>query len=291
MNGRYGIPGWKWVFIIDGIISMPVALVGFYCLPDFPENSRAPWLTKKDRQFALARAKAHKKVKPTPITPKRFVKVFLNPKLWVFLAPYATGCLGNIGFNYFTLYLKSLGKFTIQQVNLIPTASYGLTFLTLLISSSLSDYFRNRIFFITTHQIIGLTATILLAIWKLPEAAIIFAYILGGAASCQPLLISWFAESFQDEPDLKGINIGTGNTMIYCLTAFLPLGLFPSKEAPHFKYGYKISVAFWVVSASANFLLYFYIRNHKKTQAERSAAEKQEEVEFTDEKIQPVQSL
>lgn len=30
MNGRYGLPGWKWVFLVDGFISIPVAVLDFY---------------------------------------------------------------------------------------------------------------------------------------------------------------------------------------------------------------------------------------------------------------------
>ncbi|KAH3675555.1 hypothetical protein WICMUC_002644 [Wickerhamomyces mucosus] len=285
LNGKYGIPGWKWVFIIDGIISMPVAVLGFFCLPDFPENSRAPWLTKKDRQFALARVKAHKKVKPSPITPKRFVKVFLTPKLWVFLGPYVIGCLGSIGFNYFILFLKSLGTLSVQKVNLIPTAANAVTFVSLLISSSFSDYFRNRIFFLTIHQVIGLIVTILLVIWTLPQGVIIFAYIFGGAAFSQPLAISWFAETFYDEPDLKGISIGIGNTLVYSFTAFLPLGLFPSEDAPRYRTGYRVSIAFWIISATTNFIFYFYAKNHNRKREERFAAEKQEQGELTEEEF------
>lgn len=34
------------LFIIDGVISLPVALAGFYFLPDVPEICRARYFTK-----------------------------------------------------------------------------------------------------------------------------------------------------------------------------------------------------------------------------------------------------
>jgi ACS family pantothenate transporter-like MFS transporter len=33
LNGTYGLPGWKWLFIIDGIITVPIALLGFLIMP------------------------------------------------------------------------------------------------------------------------------------------------------------------------------------------------------------------------------------------------------------------
>lgn len=32
---------------MDGVISLPVALAGFYFIPDVPEISRAPYFTKE----------------------------------------------------------------------------------------------------------------------------------------------------------------------------------------------------------------------------------------------------
>lgn len=41
MNGRHGLAGWQWLFIMDGVISIPIALWGFFGLPDLPHNTRA----------------------------------------------------------------------------------------------------------------------------------------------------------------------------------------------------------------------------------------------------------
>lgn len=41
MNGRAGIAGWRWMFIINAIISFPIGFWGFFGLPDFPHNTRA----------------------------------------------------------------------------------------------------------------------------------------------------------------------------------------------------------------------------------------------------------
>ncbi|OQE03006.1 hypothetical protein PENVUL_c036G03482 [Penicillium vulpinum] len=37
LGGRGGFKGWQWLFIIDGVISLPVAISGFFILPDVPE--------------------------------------------------------------------------------------------------------------------------------------------------------------------------------------------------------------------------------------------------------------
>ena len=50
LGGRGGLKGWQWLFIIDGVISLPIAIAGFFVLPDVPEICRAPYLSKEVKQ-------------------------------------------------------------------------------------------------------------------------------------------------------------------------------------------------------------------------------------------------
>jgi ACS family pantothenate transporter-like MFS transporter len=55
MNGLHGLPGWKWLFIMDGVISLPIAIAGMFLIPDLPENSRAFYLSKDQIELAVKR--------------------------------------------------------------------------------------------------------------------------------------------------------------------------------------------------------------------------------------------
>lgn len=47
MDGRAGIAGWRWLFVMDAIISLPVAIWGFFGLPDTPHTTRAFYWSEK----------------------------------------------------------------------------------------------------------------------------------------------------------------------------------------------------------------------------------------------------
>jgi ACS family pantothenate transporter-like MFS transporter len=55
LNGVHGKAGWQWLFIMDGVISLPICLLGFFLIPDLPENSRAFYLTEDHRELAKTR--------------------------------------------------------------------------------------------------------------------------------------------------------------------------------------------------------------------------------------------
>ena len=49
MGGLRGYHGWRWVFIIEGVITCVIALFAYFIIPDFPEDSN--WLTDEERRF------------------------------------------------------------------------------------------------------------------------------------------------------------------------------------------------------------------------------------------------
>ena len=55
MNGTLGKAGWQWLFVMDGVISTPICIAGFFFIPDLPENSRAFYLNEEDKEMARKR--------------------------------------------------------------------------------------------------------------------------------------------------------------------------------------------------------------------------------------------
>lgn len=53
MDGLRGVAGWQWLFIVEGIATAAVAILGFWLLPNAPLTTR--WLDKRERQLAQVR--------------------------------------------------------------------------------------------------------------------------------------------------------------------------------------------------------------------------------------------
>lgn len=53
MNGMRGYLGWRWVFILEGVLTCVVALIWFFVIPNFPEDTK--WLSEAERETIKAR--------------------------------------------------------------------------------------------------------------------------------------------------------------------------------------------------------------------------------------------
>ena len=57
MNGVKGLAGWQWLFIMSGAITILLDFLGL--LIDSPANTRAVWLTRREKELSRERLERH----------------------------------------------------------------------------------------------------------------------------------------------------------------------------------------------------------------------------------------
>ncbi|KAK9364833.1 major facilitator superfamily domain-containing protein [Lipomyces kononenkoae] len=257
MNGRYGIAGWKWLFIIDGIISVPIAALGYYCIPDFPTTTRARWLNSDQRAYGVKRMAAIGRKPPRKLTVQRFVNLFKTWRPYAFLGPYCIGSFGS-STGYFNLWLAATG-YSVEQRNIIPTEGYAIAVAGGYIWPTFADITGVRWPWFLVSNFWYILGNLILAIWDVPNNVKMFANLIQFLGdSTQNIFNAIGQEAMQDDTEARSISIALGNTVCYVFSAWLPLVLFPTPEAPHYKYGYKFSVAFYVLQ-DLSLLLFIYL--------------------------------
>jgi MFS transporter, ACS family, pantothenate transporter len=83
MDGLNGLAGWRWLFIIDGIITLPVAVYGYLLFPDTPRNTKAPYLSAEEKALAMSRVPEVSERTPISLT---FLKHCFSTWYWVSLS-------------------------------------------------------------------------------------------------------------------------------------------------------------------------------------------------------------
>ena len=87
MSGISGLSGWRWIFIMEGVISCLVALLGAWLLIDFPEKGHKCWrfLSVDECAFIIRRVnKDRGDALPEAFTLGRFLRPALDLKIWGF---------------------------------------------------------------------------------------------------------------------------------------------------------------------------------------------------------------
>ena len=83
MDGIKGYEGWRWIFILEGLLTCVVAIVLFFVFPDFPEDAK--WISDEERAYVKARLAAEqgRSAADRPITSRDVLNVFKDWKVWV----------------------------------------------------------------------------------------------------------------------------------------------------------------------------------------------------------------
>lgn len=88
MNGLHGLAGWRWLFIMCGVINVPGAIWGFFAIPDSPFNTRVFYLSQDEINLAKDRMQRLERKPSSGITLKTFKQTLSRPFVWVFVINY-----------------------------------------------------------------------------------------------------------------------------------------------------------------------------------------------------------
>ncbi|KAK9447947.1 major facilitator superfamily domain-containing protein [Limtongia smithiae] len=240
MNGLGGFKGWQWLFIIDGIIGLPIAFLGYYSIPDFPINTHVMWMNDLQKEYSYVRMEEVGRKAPRKLTMMRVVNMFKTWRPYGFLLPWV---LFNVcdTTGYFNLWLDALPQFSTAQVNLIPTGGYALSLVASYVNANISDRVGTRWPFIMFSVAWCFLGNLLLAIWNIPYGLKFFAFFCPNIGYCLwGMMLAWMSEVFQDDAEMRGMLPAVGSTLSYAINAWLPNVIFPSSLAPVYPVGYQI---------------------------------------------------
>ncbi len=117
-DGLYGLAGWKWLFLLEGLPSVVLGLVVLWLLSDKIED--APWLSADEKQVMLARIASE----PKSESSSTFADVWKQPTTYVMSAIYLCLVMALTGLLFWMPQLiKSAGvadTFDIGLLTMIP---------------------------------------------------------------------------------------------------------------------------------------------------------------------------
>jgi sugar phosphate permease len=241
---------WQWLFIVDGIISMPIALSGYFLLPDVPETTRAFYFTPAEREYAKKRMELEGRAQRAPYTKAKFKKIFSSWRIYFLAALYTlfNNAASGVGQPTFAQYLKDSThpKYTISQINVYPTGTYGVQIVSTLTYAWTSDTIFKGARWppIVFGAVVNIICYASLAIWNIPTGWRWACYILAGCGGgLSGLCMAWAHEICSDDNEERAIVTGTMNELAYVFQAWLPLVVWQQVDAPQYHKGFVTSAA------------------------------------------------
>ncbi|PSN66773.1 MFS general substrate transporter [Corynespora cassiicola Philippines] len=254
MRGIGGKPGWFWLFLLEGLLTVVIAFISFLYLPASPTQTktvlwRKGWLTEREEVIMVNRILRDDPAKGLtnihePATFKDVREAWKDPSMWglyfIGLVAYipATPVQG-----YLTLTLKRLGFSTFNS-NMLTVPSAVLQIVTMLALAYSSDYFNER----TLHIMFGefWIMPLLVALLTLPDGGrewsrFTLITLVSGYPYFHPLVSSWISENTFDVKK-RAITAATYNVIVQ-VGSLIGSQIYRKYDAPYYKQGNSVLIA------------------------------------------------
>ncbi|KAI0465237.1 hypothetical protein LJB42_000462 [Komagataella kurtzmanii] len=287
MDGKSGLDSWRWIFIVDGLISLAVGVIGFYMIPGTPDNCYSIFLSDKDIQIARRRMKRNTTSPTAPVDHKTLLRSLFKWSLWKrILSSWHIYVLtiwdafmwnnnnGNSG--TYVLWLDSLKnsdgsrRYSPGKKQQMSALTPALGLIWVLLTGCFADLLHSRWGAIVFSQVFNITGNTILAVWHVNERAKWFAFCMqyfGWAMA--PVLYSWVNDICRRDPQQRAITLVAMNAIAQITTIFIPLLVWKTVEAPRFLKGFTFTAVSATSLALMSFVvLYFYKRDEKRQSAD-----------------------
>ncbi|KAL2869979.1 putative MFS transporter [Aspergillus lucknowensis] len=104
LHGRAGMAGWRWMYLVQGLVSCVIGIMTYWWMVEFPENARNSFhfLSEPEAKLAAQRIQADRgDVVPDPFAWGKVLVNFTDPKLYGLACLYFLLNLVSTALNYF----------------------------------------------------------------------------------------------------------------------------------------------------------------------------------------------
>ncbi|BCS29596.1 uncharacterized protein APUU_71166A [Aspergillus puulaauensis] len=263
MDGMQGLSGWRWLFIIDGLITIPIAIYGFLVFPDTPTTTKARYLTATEKALAVARIPESGAVK-VPLNFAFLKSIFTTwywyafVMLWIIAGEtesFSTNAL-------LALYMQShpTKTYTVPQLNNYPTGVPAVGIISTLFWATLTDFMGGKRYLVGYFiAITGITTSALILTCFNSTPTVFGAFYWAGAVyACQATFFAWCNDAmrYKDER-LRSVVLASMNMGSNAVNAWWTILFYSADFAPRFTKGMwamiacSVALALWTAGITA----------------------------------------
>lgn len=251
-EGVGGLAAWRWIFIIDGLISVVVAVLGFYMLPGTPTDCYSIFLTDDEIRILRRRLKQNHTAGRPQVD---LLKSLFSKELWkkivtsweiYILTIWNVLCWNNsnAASGSYILWLRSLNTYSPGKLQDLTALTPALGLVWLFLTCMYADLFHLRWLAIWLSQAFNITGNAILAVWNVPTSAKWVAWCLqyfGWAMA--PVLYSWQNDICRRDAQKRAVILVSMNMLAQSSTAVMAVIVWRTVEAPRFLKGFSFTAS------------------------------------------------
>ncbi|QDS72313.1 hypothetical protein FKW77_007521 [Venturia effusa] len=166
MSGISGLAGWRWIFIMQGIITCVAGFIGWFALVDFPEKAHKSFkfLTQREGELICARIEQDRRdVVVEPFTWAAYLKGAADIKIWGYAAVFCFNAANTYAIAYFLPIILRQGLgFSIALSQCLVAPPYVAAAVVMLAQGWLCDKYHQRASVIVFNSLMGVLGLALL---------------------------------------------------------------------------------------------------------------------------------
>ncbi|KAF2753001.1 MFS transporter [Pseudovirgaria hyperparasitica] len=282
LDGRAGLEGWRWIFIVEGLITVVTAFVAKYFVADWPQQNR--FLSAEEKALLAARlAQDNKGAGMERLDKKAVKRIFTDWKIPVAICMYIPFSSNNYSLAIFIpTILNSMGYHqTRAQVLSIPIYVAACT--VCIIVAFCSDKTRHRYAYIMgglMFSVIGF-AILLAQSTSLGVQYMAIVFAACGGYTAHPLVVTWLTNNMGGRYKRSfgtGLLLGFGNA-----GGIIASNIFIESERPRYLVGYGVCLAVAIFSAVMSSVFIVGLRRENR---KRDAGGRDYRFEFVKEELE-----
>ncbi|KAL4816236.1 major facilitator superfamily domain-containing protein [Aspergillus spinulosporus] len=258
LDGSHGLKGWQWLFIIEGVVTFGIAMLGLLMLPDHPLTTR--WLTPEERELAHARiladtvgSESSKGVlaglKEACRDPRLYLLAFMQNM-------HLSACSFN---NFFPTVIGSLG-FNSTITLALTCPPYLVSGAVGVIVGITSGKWNERTWHITVTMGIAVIAFIVSCATMNTAARYLCCFLFtSGAYAVNSVILGWVSATLGQTAEKKAASLSFVNVVAnasYIYTAYL----YPDSDGPRYLIAMSSNAAFGAATVMSAWALRWWLQ-------------------------------
>ncbi|KAL5504714.1 hypothetical protein ACEPAH_7377 [Sanghuangporus vaninii] len=209
MEGKRGIRGWRWVFIIEGAITVTIGILSLWTLPDLPTNTR--WMSYAEKHLAQVRLAEDAGEADEDLTEDSMwsgLKMAIKDvKVFVFSLILLCDYLGLAFTNFFPSLTETLG-FDDTITLLVSAPPWIFAAIICCLNGFHADKTGER-FFHVCNMMWGTILGLIIGVSTLSTGGRYFSlFLLATGHGSLPLILAWASNSIPRPPAKRAAAIG-----------------------------------------------------------------------------------